>query len=179
MTIPTETFKGKGGVEMPEQHRVPPQDVVVAELIPPQGGPSAPPHEGEEAQRTKKSNSHAVTLCGDLKMRGSRIGPGRNFSLILCGDHAYDLRESRLPPGSTVSIFVLKLCGDLLVLPPSNATVSHNTLSLCGDWDVDADYDEESPVDVRIKIYFMSLCGNLRVWNKEREREEEEQFGKA
>mmetsp|Transcript_7318 Transcript_7318/g.21612 ORF Transcript_7318/g.21612 Transcript_7318/m.21612 type:complete len:112 (-) Transcript_7318:217-552(-) len=105
-------------------------------------------------------------LCGDVKSRGTRLHSGLNTFITVIGNHTFDLTESLLPAGATLTFFVLKVCGDMQVVLPPNATVEYHSLSLCGDRDVDmegAPSDPLSSAAPHIKIWFIAPFGNFRV----------------
>lgn len=111
-------------------------------------------------------------LCGNTRIRGRRIRPGRNISVSLCGDTILDLHNATtLTPGFRATFVLLKLCGDCRVYVPRNVIVNVRRCALCGDRDIDMDEhdDEENGGQQQracITIISLSLCGDVRVSNE-------------
>eukprot|EP00567_Pseudictyota_dubia_P018202 CAMPEP_0197442524 /NCGR_PEP_ID=MMETSP1175-20131217/8521_1 /TAXON_ID=1003142 /ORGANISM="Triceratium dubium, Strain CCMP147" /LENGTH=189 /DNA_ID=CAMNT_0042973017 /DNA_START=60 /DNA_END=629 /DNA_ORIENTATION=+ len=182
MTLNAKAITKAGSTDAPNYASVPynePEFVVTAEPIPAStiSEPSAPPRDdfvsppSEVPRRAKKSNTFNLTLCGDVRFRAPRIRPGFNTFLTVCGNHTFDLTESQLPIGTTITFFVLKVCGDVMVVAPPGVTVESHGITLCGDREIEmgsasSHSDPVGPAVAapHVRIWFIApLCGSLRV----------------
>jgi predicted membrane protein len=112
-----------------------------------------------------RSYSFNVTLCGDFKLRSTSIGK-RNTYITLCGDHTLDLRRTQFPATESISIVIIKLCGDIRLIVPENVSVSTCTIMLCGDKRIEiaAGNGLSCP---HVKLTIVKLCGNVIITNND------------
>jgi len=125
--------------------------------------------------RTNPNNStHVVSghgceiaLCGNT--RTQQMTPGYHFSLSLCGNQNIDLLDSEYPPGTTISLFAIRLCGSMNIIVPPGTQIVVRRLILCGDRDI---YVDENPTQVqpapRLTLNILSLMGSIRVRSSRR-----------
>lgn len=103
-------------------------------------------------------------LCGDTRLR--RLGPGRHFSITLCGDIYLDLLDSQYAPGTKIMLLSIRLCGSVKMLVPPGTRVVVHRLLLCGNRDIHVDADpEQDPLQPapQLTVTIFSLCGDVRV----------------
>lgn len=133
-------------IDEPEYENPVTSTPLVAEAVP------ASPH---------SNTSLTIALCGDVKIRGRMAR--HNWFITLLGNHQFDLRETVLPPD--VLIVILKVCGDVNLIVPSNTSVSYHAIMLCGDRVMDA--SETTGDGAHVTLTFIApLCGNLHITNE-------------
>ena len=120
--------------------------------------------------RPPSSSSVDCVICGDTRVVGSRIRVGRNTFVSLCGDTVIDLRETAMSTTHSNEFYfiVVRLCGDVRLWVPRGTQVTVRRFSLCGEWHVDVDEDNDAEAAATaptVKLTLVMLCGNVRVEN--------------
>lgn len=108
-------------------------------------------------------NGFDCLLCGNTRLK--RLRPGFHFIMALFGNTYLDLHQETLPPGSTITMISIRLCGNIVALVPPGTRVIVRRIMLCGNRDIDvADDPEEDPTQPspRLIVYILSLCGDVR-----------------
>ena len=103
-------------------------------------------------------------LCGDTRIRGRRVFTRWNVFVSLCGNTMVDFRDSNLPEGSSLSLIIVRLCGDVKLYVQRGTQVKVCRVLLCGDKDIDEDGQLES--SIKISVYILGLCGSVIVSNR-------------
>lgn len=113
-------------------------------------------------------------LCGDTRIRGSRIKVGRNTFVSLCGDTMIDMRETRQSETSSPPKYhfvVVCLCGNVKLYVPRGTRFTLRRISLCGNRIIEIDDEEDGNVEEggsqppAVKLTLVTLCGDVRVEN--------------
>jgi predicted membrane protein len=81
----------------------------------------------------------------------------------LCGNTVVDFRDSNLPEGSSLSLIIVMLCGDVKLYVQRGTQVKVCRVMLCGDKESDEEGRFES--SIKISVYILGLCGSVIVSN--------------
>jgi len=111
-----------------------------------------------------KKNSTSITIIGDYKSSTTSIAK-RSTYITLLGDHTLDLRQVKFPSdGTSVSIKIIKLLGDVKLIVPPNVSVSIQAIMLCADKRIEeGTSDEKKETSNHIKLTIVNLCGDVVV----------------
>lgn len=147
----------------PEAHAVPIVEPLAEEQPKP---PTTSATSHQSAVMADGSDGCDLVLCGDSKVR--RLSPGCNLSLSLCGNTFVDLMDQQFPPGTKISLYNIRFCGNTQLLVPPGTRVVVRRLLLCGNRDIYVEDDPEMMHDPEIvppklSVFILSLCGDVRV----------------
>lgn len=117
------------------------------------------------AVHNTRNKGFDINLIGDTRIRARHIDADRNISIKLCGDTKIDLRESQLQPNSTLSFFIVALCGDVKIFVPRGTDVTLRRISLCGDKVIDIDESSLNESSPSVTATIIIPLGNVKVTN--------------
>eukprot|EP00978_Attheya_sp_CCMP212_P014896 scaffold38243_cov51-Attheya_sp.AAC.1 len=132
---------------------------------------STPTSNDEVSPEYKASHTFDLIICGDQKISGRRIRPGRNIFLSLFGNTKIDMKESEFPPGTKLKFIIVKLCGDVKLVAPPGTIVNVCRISLCGDKDINVNESPQTDASPTITITMIAPIGSIRVCNFEADTE--------
>lgn len=168
------------GQPEPEIVIVDAEEIPLEEAALPQSTPPLPA--GKQHQmRTKRGccgDGHGgfdMALCGDDKRMGTRVRPGCNVTVKMCGNSHIVLPKDP-PAGAHYKFVMVNLCGDARVFVPKETKVILRRISLCGNRtiDVEDEVNVDSSADhTRVTVTIVQLCGDVRIMNHEEDFQEE------
>eukprot|EP00934_Nitzschia_sp_Nitz4_P001070 Nitzschia sp. Nitz4//scaffold24_size164493//158265//158834//NITZ4_002355-RA/size164493-processed-gene-0.250-mRNA-1//-1//CDS//3329544195//1070//frame0 len=102
-------------------------------------------------------------LCGATAIR--RMSETAHVSVGLCGNTYIDMRDAQFPPGSEVTLFTARLCGNMELLVPRGTQVVFRRFLLCGTKEVyvEPTTAEDTVAPPSVTITVVSLCGKVFV----------------
>lgn len=144
----------------PEAQAVPINEYKPPESSPQPGTQSTTGHSGAAIMGDDEGCD--CTACGDVKIR--KLSPGCHLSLSLCGDTYIDLLNDRMVPGTKITLWDIRLCGNTQLLVPRGTRVVVRRFMLCGSRDIRVAEDPYlDPAQApRLTITILSLCGDVR-----------------